>query len=361
VKNWLNKVQRIEGSDFDRTSFLRLDKNERVIKFEKKFINYLKENINLYNISSYPNVFKVKKLISKKNNVSQEMIFLSAGSDLALKTCIELFTKTRDKVIILEPTFGMIDDYIKLYNLNAIKIGYDQNLKLDTSFLLKKISKEISMIILANPNSPTGTIIEKKIMIKILNNCKKLNIPIVIDEAYDGFFKFSYVNLIRKFPNLIITKTFSKSYGLAGLRLGYAISNKKISNLLNKFRPMYEINSIACLAAEFFLKNINYEKQHIKEIDKSKNYLKKELTKMKIDYLDTYANFFHIKLGKKIKYLEQYFKRNKILFRKGPGVKGFEEYARFSVGSVLQMKKVIRLIKNINERNPYISRKSFKR
>ncbi len=351
MKSWLNKVKRLPADKIDRSKYLRLDKNERVIKFEKKFLNYIKKNVNTFNLSSYPNINNVKNKIAKKIGVKKEMIFISAGSDLSLKTCFELFTKPKDRAIILEPTFGMVDVYCGIYNIKPIKVGYDKNLKLNYSKLYKNISKKISLIILANPNSPTGTIIKESEMLQILNKTKKLKIPIVIDEAYEGFYKKSYINFIKKYQNLIVTRTFSKSFGLAGLRAGYAVANKKTINLMSKYRPMYEINSISCSGIEFLLKNYNIVQKHVKEVLIAKNYLKRELDKHAIKYIDTYANFFHIEMGKNIKSLEKKFKRKKILFRKGPGVKGFETYARFSLGSKSQMKKVLNMVKNVYARN----------
>ena len=109
-------------------------------------------------------------------------------------------------------------------------------------------------------------------MIKILAKTKKENIPLVIDEAYEGFYTKSYVKYIKNYKNLIITRTFSKSYGLAGLRAGFAVGSSKNISLMNKFRPMYEINSISCLAIEFFLKNSFLVKKHIENIQRSKNF-----------------------------------------------------------------------------------------
>lgn len=346
-KNWIYKVTRYSQENINRENFLRLDKNERVIEFEKKFLNFLKKKINTYNISAYPNTYEVKKLIAKKNNVSPEMIFLSAGSDIAIKTTIELFTKPKDKIIILEPTFGMVNVYCKVYNLRSFKIGYDKNLELNYNKLIKKISKSISLVILANPNSPTGTIIKKKLMIKVLNKCKKLNIPVVIDEAYEGFYNFSYVTLLKKYKNLIITRTFSKSFGLAGFRAGYTVSSTKISSLLNKYRPMYEINSIVCLAIEFLIKNYSIIKNHIKKVNEAKEYLKIQLNRLNIKYIDTYANFFHIQIpkNKKKAVFEKDLMKNGILIRRGPDVKGFEDYSRFALGSKTQMGKIIKIIK----------------
>ncbi len=351
MKNWLKKIHRLNPDIVDRSKYLRLDKNERVISFEKKLINFLKKKIDTFNLSAYPNTFRIKKLIANRIKVKEQMIYLSAGSDISLKTCFELFTKKNDKIIITSPTFGMVNVYSDIYGLKAIKIGYDKNLELNYKKLFQNLTKKISLIILANPNSPTGTIIPEKIMIKILIKTKKLNIPLVIDEAYEGFFVKSYIKFIKNYKNLIITRTFSKSFGLAGLRAGYAVTNSKYANLMNKYRPMYEINSISCLAIEFCLKNYSLVKKHIKQVKSAKNFLIKELKKLDIDFIDTYANFFHIKLGKDNKTLEKKFKNNGILFRKGPGVKGFENYSRFSLGSVEQMKKVLHVIRNVSRKN----------
>ena len=158
---------------------------------------------------------------------------------------------------------------------------------------------------------------------------------------------------------MIVTKTFSKSFGLAGLRIGYTISNKKISNLLNKFRPMYEVNSIACLAAEYLLKNKSIEKKHIEEITKTKMFLKRELKKL-VSIIWILTQIFFIEFGKKIKKIEKNFLKNNILFRKGPGVKGFEGYARFSLGSVAQMKKVLNIVKKTMEKINKFQKKIIK-
>ena len=169
----VKKIHRSNQDLLDRSKYLRLDKNERVIPFEKKFLKFLKKKIGTFNLSAYPNTDKIKKLIAKKIKVKNNMIYMSAGSDISLKTCFELFTKKNDKVIIIDPTFGMVNVYCDLYGLKTIKIGYDKNLILDYKKLFKNISNQISLIILANPNSPTGTIVPEEIMLKILIKTKK--------------------------------------------------------------------------------------------------------------------------------------------------------------------------------------------
>lgn len=346
-KLWLRNLSRYKPDNLNRIKFLRLDKNERIINFEKNFLIYLKKKINTFNISSYPSTRSIYKLISKDLNISEKMIVVTAGSDIGLKTCIEFFTSRKSKVITLDPTFGMVEVYAKLYDLKNIKINYDKNLKLNFKKFFKYLKKDISLIILANPNSPTGTIIETNILRKIIEKCKQLKVTLVIDEAYYGFYNQSYVNEVKKNRYLIITRTFSKSFGLAGLRAGYIVAHPDISKNLYKFKPMYEINSLSCEAIKYLYKNKSIVKKHIKELVKGKEYLKEELKKINMNYIETYGNFIHINLGKNLIKFKSYLRKNKILVRKGPGVSGYENYLRLSLGSVKQMKKVINLIKNL--------------
>ena len=153
--------------------------------------------------------------------------------------------------------------------------------------MFKHINNKVALITLANPNSPTGTIINKQKILDIIKKAQKYNIPVLIDEAYYGFYNYSFIREINKFKNLIILRTFSKSYGLAGLRAGYLISNETIIKELFKFKPMYEINSIACKVLEIFLKHKDLEKSFIKEVLDGKNYFQKELDKLNLKYLDT--------------------------------------------------------------------------
>jgi len=123
MKNWLKKIHRSNQDLLDRSKYLRLDKNERVIPFEKKFLKFLQKKIGTFNLSAYPNTDKIKKLIAKKIKVKNNMIYMSAGSDISLKTCFELFTKKNDKVIIIDPTFGMVNVYCDLYGLKTIIVN----------------------------------------------------------------------------------------------------------------------------------------------------------------------------------------------------------------------------------------------
>ena len=273
------------------------------------------------------------------------MICITAGSDLALRSCFELFTNAKDNIITINPTFGMVNVYAKLFNLKNISIGYDKNLNLNVQKLYKSINKKISLIVLANPNSPTGTEIKHSEMIKILEKTNKFKIPLIIDEAYYGFHKSTYLDYTKKFSNLIVTRSFSKVFGLAGLRTGFLATNKKNAQKLYNLKPMYEINSLSCLAIKFLLKNSQLIRNHVNLVNQGREFLISVLKDLNVNYLKSNTNFFHIDIGKKKKIFEKKLYKNKILVRKGPGVAGYENYLRVSLGSIPQMKKITKLLK----------------
>lgn len=344
------KIKKIKGLTRDKISFLsrknylRLDKNERVSNFANKIIN--KIQLDSFDLTAYPETGKIYEQLSKINKLSVDNFILTAGSEFGIRMCFEYFcTNKKKKIITLEPTFGMVDVYSKLFNLKRVKISYNKKFKLNLDKLFKQINKSISLIILANPNSPTGTIIEKNYIQHILKKSNILNIPVIIDEAYEGFYDYSYLKLIKKFSNLIILRTFSKSFGLAGLRAGYLVSNKKLIKELYKYKTMYEINSVASKVVLFLLKNPRYVKDYLNQTLKGKNFLENELRQIGIKFLKTYSNFIHIKLGKKKNFIESELKRNKILTRKGPGVKGYEDYLRITLGPENEMKRVASVLR----------------
>jgi histidinol-phosphate aminotransferase len=344
------KIRKIKSLTRDKLNFvsrknyLRLDKNERVNDFTKKILNKVK--LSSFDLTAYPETGKIYKYLSNYLKVTKDQLVLIPGSDFGLRICLEYFCNNkRKKIITLKPTFGMVEVYSKLNNINQIDIYYDKDFKLNYNKLLKNINKKISLIIIANPNSPTGTILTKEQMHEIISVANKYQVPVLIDEAYFGFYKYTYIKLLKKFQNLLILRTFSKGFGLAGLRAGYLVSNKKIIKELQKFRPMYEINSAACKFIEFLLKNKSIPENYIKETHKGKIYFEKELSKLSIIFLKTYANFIHIKLGQKKKKIEEALNQKKILTRKGPGVKGFEDFLRITLGPKKEMDKVLQVLK----------------
>ncbi len=340
-KEWVDKVYRVRGGVETRLDKIRLDKNERVSHLGEEFWGDLLSKIKQEHILAYPEVEPFYSKLADFLGVSTENLVVTAGADFAIKIAFELFVNPGDEVIVLDPTFAMIDVYSDLYNARKTKIGYDSNLNLEIEKLMDAISDKVSLVIIANPNSPTGTYISNDTISHILERAKKYSIPVLIDEAYWGFCPYSALDLLNTYGNLIIVRTFSKTAGLAGLRIGYAISSKIIARLMSKFKPMYEVNSIAILFASNLLDNWNIVDEHIKQVDEGKRYLVEELNNLSFKTIDTYTNFIHVDFNSKRELVLSAFKGNGILVKGGIGVDGFDNYVRITIGNIKEMTRVL--------------------
>lgn len=343
-KKWIDAVERIRGGIETRFDKVRLDKNERLTPFSDKFWSDLITKIRQEHILAYPQVEPLYLKLANFVGVTTENLIITAGSDFAIKVAFELFVNHGDEVIFLDPTFAMVDVYCGLYNAKKIKISYDSNLNLNIDKLIESINEKVSLIIIANPNSPTGTYINNDNLKIILERAKSFSIPVLIDEAYYGFCSYTAMDLLKSYDNLIITRTFSKTAGLAGLRIGYIVAAPDIARLLYKFRPMYEVNSIAVLFASEILDNWGIVDEYIKATSEGKKYLIKEFNTLLFKTIDTYTNFIHVDFGIHRDKILKKFERDKILIKGGLAVKGYEGYTRISVGNIEEMEKVVESI-----------------
>ena len=346
--DWADKIYRVRGPLKSRFNKIRLDKNEKPDQHLSNFFQKLRKTITNEHLTAYPETEKLYEALSKKINVKKNSIVLTPGSDAGIKNCLDLCVREKENVLTINPTFAMVDIYSKIKRVNQIKINYDKNLNLDVGKILNTIrKKKIALVIIANPNSPTGTVIKNNKLINIISTCYKRKTTILIDEAYYGFSKITAIRLIKKFPNLIVSRTFSKAYGLAGCRVGFLVSNPTLALKLYNLRPMYEVNSIGVMIANEIIKKQNIVQKYIKDQVRGKIFLITNLKKYKIPYLDSHANFIHINFFKKKKLDEKILEKNNFLIRGGLNISGLENYLRISLAPVKIMKKVFKITKKI--------------
>ena len=343
----IDKIRRFRGIFPTRLNKIRLDANERVSSFQLKFIKNIKKKINSDHFTAYPEIEKIYDLLSQKYKLNRLNFLIASGSDSGIRHCFELFTKPNSKIITLTPTFGMYDVYAKTFQTKQVKISYDKKLKLNTALLFKNLRKDVSMVMIANPNSPTGTIIEHKKLIDIIIKAKQCNCYVVINEAYFGFYKKTLLPLVKKYNNLVILRTFSKAIGMAGIRAGFIVSNKKTIKRLYAFRPMYEISSIAAVVVEQIIKKDKITNNYIKETLEGKKYLIKEISKQGLNYYKTYSNFMLVdfKNKKTVNKIYKNLLNSKILIRKAPNIAACKTCLRFTLGPVSYMKILANNIK----------------
>jgi histidinol-phosphate aminotransferase len=347
LKTWIDEVHRIRGTIPSRFDSLRLDKNERIKPFDDSFFSRVVSKLRHEHLTAYPETEPLYDKLAKRLNVSRDQIVVTAGSDAGIKNCFELVVERGCEVITISPTFAMVDIYAQLFGVKQIKIGYSSDLKFQYDEMLNAITQNTSLVILANPNSPTGTLLSNNEIENIVNKASLFGVIVLIDEAYYGFCKQTALPLISKYNNLIVARTFSKAFGLAGCRVGFLVAQQALAQRLYRFRPMYEVNSFGVLVAMEILDNLEVMEKYLDETKQGREYLKRSLDILGYRYIDTETNFIHVDFGFKRDKIEKVFIDQNILVRAGPGVNGYENFLRISFGPVDSLIKFVEILQNI--------------
>jgi len=312
-------------------SVIKLASNENSLGASKKALEAIKSNFK--NIFFYPdsNSYYLKKALSELYGVPIENIFTAAGGDEIIELIAKLFFNPEDEIVISKHSFVRYAMAVKLMNSKAIVIPMKNGLIYDLAALAKACTQKTKAVFITNPNNPTGTYNTKSELLEFLEelplNDKFDSKPLVVlDEAYFEYASLEKdypngLNFLKDNPNLIILRTFSKIYGLAGLRVGYGFADEKIVNYIERIRPPFNVNflaQIAATAAIFDRKQVEEGRELVKE---EKEYLYREFKKLKIKYIKSAANF--------VLFSSSPFRGNELftrLLKKGVIVRSMEEY-----------------------------------
>jgi len=281
LKDVVRKYDTIDKSKYDYV----LNQSERTIPIPgfQKFL----QSINQEDFFFYPNTESLKELICEYHCLQYNQLFLCAGSDVGIKAVFETFTNG-GRVITSDPSFPMYRIYSELYQCEYFGIPHEKNYTISMEKILSNITHDTDLIILANPNSPMG---EHKSFdeIRIL---LEQGVPTLIDEAYIEFVdEPGLLEYITEYPNLIITRTFSKAYGAAGCRVGMVFSNKDNIEMISKFRHMYEISNVSMKFCKHLINEVDLVDTYVEEIANEKEKL---ISMMKdFDVIDSNCNWIH--------------------------------------------------------------------
>ena len=251
--------------------------------FKGKTGIFLDANENPYgNLNRYPDPYQkeLKSAISKTKGIAEENIFLGNGSDEIIDLCYRVFCNPGiDKVLIFTPTYGMYEVSASINDIDVVKIPLNGSFQIDLGRAESLFSdNNLKLIFICSPNNPTANSMNYQDVEFILT---KFNGIVIIDEAYIDFSeKPSFIRLVDKYPNLILMQTFSKAFGLAGVRVGMAFSNPVIVQYFNKLKPPYNISTINQNAALGKLGQIEQYKGQVFKIKKERARLSVILSKM---------------------------------------------------------------------------------
>ncbi len=294
-----------------------------------------------------PQQNKVKVLLSKIKKVNTKSILLGNGSDEVLDLIFRAFCEpNQDNIITLPPTYGMYDVLANINAISIIKVNLSDSFEPKVDNILAAANQMSKILFLCSPNNPSGNSFKPSDVEMLLNNFDGL---VVIDEAYIDFStEKSWLQRLNEFPNLIVTQTLSKAYGMAGIRLGICYASEEIIAVLNRIKPPYNVNGLTQLRAVERLQKEDEVANEIKTIIAQRNFLVSELKS--IDFITkiypTDANFVLAKVDDATKRYNQLIEKG-VVIRNRTTQFGCENCLRFTVGTSDENKILIDTLKSI--------------
>jgi histidinol-phosphate aminotransferase len=282
--------------------------------------------------------------IAKKNNLVPENILLGAGSTEILDLVVQYCAINKGSFILADPTYNYWTETAEKLGLKKITVPLTENKHHDLSAMLKAIEPDTRMIYVCNPNNPTGTICEREALVDFINEATK-KVIVLVDEAYIDFTNHkSLVNFVKENKNLIIAKTFSKMYGLAGARIGYGIANSETIEKISRLQS-WSNGSISVASVSGALASIQDEKfvsDTYSLNENARKYTIEQLHRLKIECISSHSNFVYFSLANYNKDFFEQLKKNNII-----GTKIYEEngkWSRITIGTMKEMQQFIKAL-----------------
>jgi histidinol-phosphate aminotransferase len=339
-KNILDIKPYVPGKPIDEVerelkikNIIKLASNENPWGASPKALAALTQQIN--NIHLYPdgNAYYLKQSLAEQLSIQQDNIIIGNGSDELIKMIAETFINPGDEIIIPDPTFSEYEFAAKVMGGKAIKVK-TKEFRIDLMTTLKQVTEKTKLVFICNPNNPTGTIVLKAELESFLSQLPE-KIIVVFDEAYYEYVEnenyVSGINYITQRENTIVLRTFSKIYGLAGLRIGYGIANKRLIGLINRVREPFNTNSLAQVAAVASLNDDAY-REKCKELNLlGKQWLYQELEKLKLNYIPSETNFVLIDVKRDASVIYEKLLKEGVIIRSCASF-GLPNYIRVTIG-----------------------------
>lgn len=326
-----DKLNRIEPYVVDKSNYsVKLDANESFLNFPDALREELNDALKkvLFNRYPDPEAEDLCKLYGQYCGVDSKYISAGNGSDEIIQTLMNGFLNNGDAILTLKPDFSMYKFYASLLGAYVYEYSLDENMTFDVDAFIKlALDEEVKIIIFSTPNNPTGTVVSRENIIKIV---EKTDALVVVDEAYYEFHGETVVDLIDKYENLVVLRTCSKAIGLAAARVGFIIAGELIISNFKKVKAPYNVNSLSQAAASVMLRHPELIQENINKIVKEKDFLYEELCKLQqgnsFKVYPTCANFIYIR-AERAKDLYEALKKQ------GIAIRCFNEYLRINAGS----------------------------
>ncbi len=317
---------------------LRLDFNENTEGCSPRVLERLR-NITADELARYPEREPVERTIAQWLGLAPEQAMLTNGVDEAIHLLCETYLQPGDEVIITVPTFGMYEVAVSATGARVRSVPAGPDFCFPISQMLAAITPQTRLIAIANPNNPTGTVATEEDLLTIVNRAS--GAAVLIDEAYYDFYRRTLVNELSKYPNLFVTRTFSKAYGIAGLRMGVLCGHASQMEFVRRMASPYNVNGVALACLPVALEDQDYVTSYVQAVRRGRNRLQEELRACGIPFWPSEANFVLANFGEQRQAFTAAMRALGILVRDRNNDPGCSGCVRITVGTEAHTDRLI--------------------
>lgn len=281
-----------------RAGKLRLDFNENTVGCSPHVVSYLAAKLNAETLAVYPEYEATRAALADYFQVPEPQFLLTNGTDEAIQVLVNTFVDDGDEVLILHPSYAMYRFYCELAGAEVKLIDYRAgDLSFPAAELLAAVSPRTRAILISNPNNPTGTAIGAGPIVQILERAP--HAAVLIDEAYYEFYGVTALRLIGQYPNLFVSRTFSKAFGMAALRVGCLFSQEANIAVAHKAQSPYSVNLLAAIAVRAAVEDTSYLNHYVQQALQARDLLYQGFAARRIHAYPSQANFVLFQAGER--------------------------------------------------------------
>src|SRR4029077_19315245 len=320
---------------------LRLDMNESTTGCSPRVLARL-NSMDARTLALYPPREPGEKLVADFLGVAPEELLLTNGADEGIDLLCRAYLDPGSEIIVVTPAFAMYEVFAQTEDAKVVKVPAGPEFSFPLQRVLDAISPQTRMIVICNPNNPTGLAVERSSILKVIDAAP--DAAILLDEAYFDFYGQTMMDQIGKLPNLFIARTFSKAYGLAGLRLGVMAGDKEQMSVLRRMASPFNVNALALECLEEALADRQFIADYVAQVAASRAWLQNELEQLNFKCWPSQANFVLCRFGGVKKAILEALRARGISLRDRPDCDGC---VRITIGKQQEMERLMAELKQV--------------
>jgi histidinol-phosphate aminotransferase len=323
---------------------LNLDLNENTGGCSPRVLRKL-ASLATTDVSQYPDRESGERLVARFFRVSPDQVLLTNGVDEGLQLFAFTYLSEGDEVIVTDPTFNMYPVDVAATGATLVSVESAPQFAFPRDKLLKAITPRTKMILVANPNNPTATVAPRADLIQVIEAAP--NAAVLIDEAYFEFYGETVLDLLSKYPNLFVARTFSKAYGLAGLRIGALLGDPEQIGYIRRITPPFNVNNVALACLPVAVSDQQFVADYLRQVFDGRSRLQSLCSELGLEFWPSYTNFLLVRVGSKCREFIHAMQQQGIALRDRSKDPGCEGCVRITIGTSEQNETLLREMRSV--------------